>query len=117
MVVHPLNESGNLLGVANLPCQRAQRRRRSGTCHPAQQRLQEEGFVGRVPSPRARQAQHRLRHGCIGPPVGEEALSRVQSERDAVSVEHLATRQQRGTISSLGIPRQAGLQITAPSHT
>ena len=115
MVVHALDERGNLLGVANLPCQRAQRRRGSGTRHPAQQRLQEEGFVGRAPSPRAGQAQH------IAPPPdasvrpavrgGVQPRTRRAGRRRRRTPRHTpAARRDRCASAST---RHAGLQIAA----
>ena len=91
----------------------------AGLGNPAQQRLQEERFVGRAPL-RARWpgATHspppdcRLLPARI-PPAREEAFSRVQGERDAVGVGHIATLLQRGAIGALGLPRHSGLQITA----
>ena len=65
MVVHVLDEGGNLLDAANLHCQCAQRLRGSRTRNPAQQRLQEERFVGRAPLRRAGPAQHIVRHRTV----------------------------------------------------
>ena len=69
---------------------------------------------------RAGPAQHIVRHRAVDvrsaariPPAREEAFSRVQGKRDAVSVGHIATLLQRGVIGALGIHRHAGLQITA----
>ena len=115
MVVHVLDEGGDLLDVANLHCQCAQRLRGSRTRNPAQQRLQEERFVGRAPLRRAGPAQHivRRRTASFRSPAREEAFRRVQGKRDAVGVGHIATLLQRGAIGALGLHCHSGLQITA----